>query len=37
LKRSYERPTLIKAGSFKNVTGLGGLGPRDVVFKHQQL
>jgi hypothetical protein len=35
--RTYERPTLTKAGSFKKVTGLGGLGPRDLLFKHQKL
>ncbi len=33
--RSYERPTLTKAGSFKKVTGLGGSGPRDAMFRHQ--
>jgi len=35
--RTYERPTLIKAGSFKKVTGLGGSGPRDFAFRHQML
>jgi Family of unknown function (DUF5972) len=35
--RTYERPTLTKAGSFKKVTGLGGRGPRDPIAKHQQL
>ena len=35
--RTYERPTLTKAGSFKKVTGLGGSGPRDVVGRHQLL
>jgi hypothetical protein len=35
--RTYERPTLTKAGSFKKVTGLGGHGPRDVLVKHQLL
>jgi hypothetical protein len=35
--RTYERPTLTKAGSFKKVTGLNGKGPRDVLFKHQLL
>jgi hypothetical protein len=35
--RTYERPTLIKAGSFKKVTGLGGSGPRDFHFRHQML
>ena len=29
--RTYERPTLIMAGSFKKVTGLGGSGPRDTL------
>jgi hypothetical protein len=33
--RTYERPTLSAAGSFKKVTGLGGWGPRDVVAKRQ--
>ena len=33
--RTYERPTLTKAGSFKKVTGLGGSGPRDVKGRHQ--
>jgi Family of unknown function (DUF5972) len=31
----YERPTLLAAGSFKKVTGLGCSGPRDVVFNKQ--
>ena len=35
--RTYERPTLTKAGSFTKVTGLGGRGPRDPIAKHQQL
>jgi Family of unknown function (DUF5972) len=35
--RTYERPTLTKAGSFKKVTGLGGSGPRDFAFRHQML
>jgi uncharacterized protein DUF5972 len=35
--RTYERPTLIKAGSFKKLTGLGGSGPRDFAFRHQSL
>jgi hypothetical protein len=35
--RTYERPTLTKAGSFKKVTGLGGSGPRDVLGRHQLL
>jgi Family of unknown function (DUF5972) len=33
----YERPTLLAAGSFKKVTGLGCSGPRDVVFNKQCL
>ena len=35
--RTYERPTLTKAGSFKKITGTSGWGPRDFLFKHQQL
>jgi Family of unknown function (DUF5972) len=35
--RTYERPTLTKAGSFKKVTGEGGSGPRDFAFRHQLL
>jgi len=35
--RTYERPTLTKAGSFKKITGLGGSGPRDFAFRHQML
>jgi hypothetical protein len=35
--RTYERPTLTPAGSFKKATGLGGWGPRDVLCKHQRL
>jgi Family of unknown function (DUF5972) len=31
----YERPTLIAAGSFKKLTGLGCSGPRDVAFNKQ--
>ena len=34
--RSYERPTLTLAGSFKKMTGLGGFGPRDAVIQHQR-
>jgi Family of unknown function (DUF5972) len=33
--RTYERPTLTKSGTFKEVTGLGGHGPRDVLVKKQ--
>jgi len=35
--RTYERPTLTKAGSFTKVTGLGGSGPRDTLGRHQSL
>jgi hypothetical protein len=35
--RTYERPTLTMAGSFKKVTGVGGSGPRDALFRHQLL
>ena len=35
--RTYERPTLTRAGSFKQITGLGGSGPRDVLGRHQSL
>jgi Family of unknown function (DUF5972) len=33
--RTYERPTLTKAGSFKKLTGVGGSGPRDLLGRHQ--
>ncbi len=33
--RTYERPTLISLGLFKDVTGLGGGGPRDALIQHQ--
>jgi hypothetical protein len=33
--RSYERPTLTLAGSFRNMTGMGGFGPRDALVKRQ--
>lgn len=36
-RQTYERPTLTPAGSFKNVTGLGGHGPKDTVMKKQLL
>jgi Family of unknown function (DUF5972) len=36
MMRTYERPTLTAAGSFR-LTGLGGRGPRDVLFRHQLL
>jgi hypothetical protein len=35
--RTYERPTLTPAGSFKEVTGESGWGPRDLLCKHQRL
>jgi hypothetical protein len=35
--RTYERPTLTMAGSFKRATGVGGHGPKDVLVKHQML
>ena len=35
--RTYERPTLTKAGSFKKVTGIGGFGPRDALTKYQSV
>jgi Family of unknown function (DUF5972) len=33
--RSYERPTLTLAGSFRKMTGIGGFGPRDALMKRQ--
>jgi hypothetical protein len=33
--RTYERPTLTLAGSFKRITGIGGFGPRDALQKQQ--
>ena len=36
-RESYERPTLTPAGSFTNLTGLGGQGPKDTALKHQLL
>jgi Family of unknown function (DUF5972) len=33
--RTYERPTLTLAGSFKKLTGVGGFGPRDFLVKRQ--
>jgi hypothetical protein len=33
--RTYERPTLKAAGSFASLTGVGGSGPRDLLFRHQ--
>jgi hypothetical protein len=35
--RTYERPTLTAAGSFKRGTGESGWGPRDLLLKHQRL
>jgi hypothetical protein len=35
--RTYERPTLTRAGSFAKLTGLGGSGPKDVLGRHQSL
>jgi hypothetical protein len=35
--RTYERPTLTPAGSFKKVTGMGGHGPKDFLVKKQLL
>ena len=34
--RTYERPTLMPAGSFK-MTGIGGTGPKDALTKKQSL
>ena len=36
-RESYERPTLTPAGSFTNMTGLNGQGPKDTLAKHQLL
>ena len=36
-RESYERPTLTPAGSFTNMTGLSGQGPKDTLLKHQLL
>ena len=33
--RTYERPTLTLAGSFKQATGVGCSGPRDQLFNQQ--
>ena len=35
--RLGERPTLTPAGSFTNMTGLSGHGPKDTLTKHQLL
>jgi hypothetical protein len=35
--RTYERPTLTAVGSFASMTGLGRIGPRDLLFRHQIL
>jgi hypothetical protein len=37
MKKTYERPTLTSAGSFKKLTGIGGTGPKDAVTKKQSL
>jgi hypothetical protein len=34
-RKTYERPTLTSAGSFTNMTGLGGHGPKDTLVKKQ--
>jgi Family of unknown function (DUF5972) len=34
---TYERPTLAVAGSFKKLTGLAALGPRETLVQHQLL
>ena len=36
-RETYERPTLTPAGSFTNMTGLNGSGPKDTLAKHQLL
>jgi hypothetical protein len=36
-REPYERPTLTPAGSFTNMTGLGGHGPKDLLVKKQSL
>jgi hypothetical protein len=36
-RETYERPTLTPAGSFANLTGLDGHGPKDTLTKHQML
>ena len=36
-RETYERPTLTSAGSFTNMTGLSGSGPKDTLDKHQLL
>ena len=36
-RETYERPTLTPAGSFMNMTGLNGQGPKDTLAKHQLL
>ena len=35
--RTYERPTLKAVGSFARLTGLGGRGSRDLLFRHNLL
>jgi hypothetical protein len=36
-RETYEVPALTPAGSFRRLTGLGGMGPRDTVGRHQLL
>lgn len=36
-RETYERPTVTPAGSFTNLTGLNGQGPKDMLTKHQLL
>ncbi|MEE1943203.1 keywimysin-related RiPP [Streptomyces sp. TRM 70361] len=35
--RTYERPTLSKAGGFRRTTGIGNKGPRDLLGGKQLL
>lgn len=37
MMRAYERPTLTAAGTFAQLTGLSGHGPRDLLLRHQLL
>ena len=34
---TYKCPTLTVAGSFKKLTGLAALGPRETLVRHQLL
>ena len=36
-RETYERPTLTPVGSFTNLTGVSGSGPKDSLVKHQLL